>query len=338
MNFDFSDDQQAIKRTAKELLAERFKLERVRELAEAGGYHDEAWREMCELGWAGIFVEERYGGQGLGLVELAILCEELGYALAPVPFLSNAAAGLAIQIAGTDEQRERWLPGIASGEARGALGLARDGQARLVPDAEGAEVIVLATTEGGQVVDAADADVEPLDTIDATRPFAAVRSEGGDPLGSDAGDSPPRYATALSAELTGVAQRALEMAVEYARERKQFDRPIGAYQAVSHRCAQMLLEVEGARSTSLYAAWCGDAEPESLPLAASMAKAYASDAGWRVTASALQVLGGIGFTWEHDLHFFLKRAKVDGVLFGSAAEHRDRVAELAGLSREPAPA
>jgi alkylation response protein AidB-like acyl-CoA dehydrogenase len=143
---------------------------------------------------------------------------------------------------------------------------------------------------------------------------------------------------AVAAELTGVAQHAMEFAVEYARERKQFDRPIGAYQAVSHRCAQMLLEVEGARSTTYYAGWTADAEPDSLPLAASMAKAYASDAGWRVSASALQVLGGIGFTWEHDLHFFLKRAKVDGSLYGTAAEHRERVAELAGLSREPAPA
>ena len=116
--------------------------------------------------------------------------------------------------------------------------------------------------------------------------------------------------------------------MEYARDRKQFGRPIGAYQAVSHRCAQMLLETEGARSASYYAAWAADAEPETLPLAASMAKAYASDAGWRVCASSLQVHGGIGFTWEHDLHFFLKRAKADALLFGSAREHRERVAEL----------
>jgi alkylation response protein AidB-like acyl-CoA dehydrogenase len=124
------------------------------------------------------------------------------------------------------------------------------------------------------------------------------------------------------------------MAVTYARERKQFGRPIGAYQAVSHACAQMLLEVEGARSASYYAGWAADSEPESLPVAASMAKAYASDAGWRVTAAALQVHGGIGFTWEHDLHFFLKRAKVDGHLFGSARAHRERVAALA----DPSPA
>jgi len=137
---------------------------------------------------------------------------------------------------------------------------------------------------------------------------------------------------ALAAELVGVGQRALEMAVEYARDRKQFDRPIGAYQAVSHTCADMLLHVESARSTTLYAAWAAGSEPESLPLAAAMAKSYASDAGWKATSSALQVLGGIGFTWEHDLHFFLKRARTDGSLYGSARQHRERVAELAGLA------
>ena len=126
-------------------------------------------------------------------------------------------------------------------------------------------------------------------------------------------------------------ERTLEIAVEYARDRQQFGRPIGAYQGVSHRCADMLREVESSRSTVLWAAWAADSEPETLPLAAAMAKAQASDSGWNVPASALQVLGGIGFTWEHDLHFFLKRAKVDGALFGSAAEHRERVAELSGL-------
>jgi alkylation response protein AidB-like acyl-CoA dehydrogenase len=128
------------------------------------------------------------------------------------------------------------------------------------------------------------------------------------------------------------------MAVEYAKDRKQFDRPIGSYQAVSHRCAEMLLLVESARSAVYYAGWASDFEPDSAALAASVAKSYAADAGWKVTASALQVHGGIGFTWEHDLHFFLKRARTDGSLLGSARRHRDRVAELAGLSRAPATA
>jgi alkylation response protein AidB-like acyl-CoA dehydrogenase len=337
MNFDFSDDQHAIKRTAKELLAERFKPERVRELAEAGTYDEGVWQELCELGWPGIFIGEDHGGQGLGTVELIILMEELGYALAPLPFLSNAAAGLVLAAAGSDEQKERWLPGISSGEARGTVGLVKDeGEAKLVPDADSAAVILLVGHDGARIVEQGQAQVEPVETMDPTRRYACVRAgDAGEPLEGDRIPGISRVATALAAELTGIAQRAMEMSVEYARDRKQFGRPIGSYQAVSHRCVQMLLETEGARSASYYAAWAADAEPETLPLAASMAKAYASDAGWRVCTSALQVHGGIGFTWEHDLHFFLKRAKVDAMLYGSAREHRDSVAELSAR-REPA--
>jgi alkylation response protein AidB-like acyl-CoA dehydrogenase len=338
MNFDFSDDQQAIKRTAHDLLEQRFKPERLRELAEGETYDDEVWGELGELGWPGIFLEEAHGGQDLGTVELAILSEELGYALAPVPFLSNAAAGLVLAEAGSDEQKERWLPGIASGETRGTVGVVSNGEATLVPDADSAEVIVLLDGDSGTVLEAGSAEVEPFVTIDLTRRFGRVRADAGEPLAGDPGPALDRIAVATAAELVGVAQRALEMAVDYARERKQFGRPIGSYQAVSHACAQMLLEVESARSTTLYAAWTAEAEPDSLPLASSMAKAYASDAGWRVSAASLQVHGGIGFTWEHDLHFFLKRARTDGQLFGSANQHRERVAELAGLSRAPATA
>ena len=331
MNFDFTDDQQAIKRTARDLLTQRFKPETVRELAEAGHYDDAHFSELVDLGWAGIFVDEEHGGQGLGTVELAILMEELGYSLAPVPFLSNVAAGLMVQHAGNDEQRSRWLPGIASGEARGTVGVVREGVAALVPDADSAELVVLLDNSAGTVHAASECEIEPVETIDATRRFARVSATGaGDPLENTL-PAWDRICAAISAELVGVAQRMLEMTVAYARERKQFDRPIGAYQAVSHRCADMLREVESARSTTLWAAWAAEAEPETLPLAASMAKALASDAGWNVASSALQVHGGIGFTWEHDLHFLLKRAKVDGALFGSAREHRERVAELSGL-------
>jgi alkylation response protein AidB-like acyl-CoA dehydrogenase len=336
MNFDFSDDQQAIKRTAKDLLADRFKLERVRELAEAGTYDDDAWKELCDLGWPGIFIDEQYGGQVLGIVELIILMEELGYTLAPVPFLSNAAAGLMIQAAGSDEQKQRWLPGIASGEARGAAALVRGDEAKLVPDGDSAEVIVLCADGGVSVVERSAADVEPVATMDPTRRYARVRAGGGEPLPGEVGPGIGAGLLAVSAELTGVAQRAMEMAVEYARDRKQFGRPIGAYQAVSHRCAQMLLETEGARSATYYGGWTADAQPEELELAASMAKAYSSDAGWRVCSSSLQVHGGIGFTWEHDLHFFLKRAKVDALLWGSASEHRERVAGLSSVGEAAA--
>jgi alkylation response protein AidB-like acyl-CoA dehydrogenase len=330
MDFGFNDEQGAIKETAREMLAKRSPLAKVREAAESRSYDDALWKEICELGWPGIAIAEEHGGQGLGMVELAILCEELGYAGAATPFLSNASAGLFIEHAGSDEQRERWLGGIASGEGRGAAAF-QPRSNDLVPDAEGAAVLVLNDGDSAVVIEGSEAQIEPVELIDATRSYAKVSASDGDSLTGDVEVAADRSAVALAAELTGIAQRALEIAVDYAKERQQFGRPIGAYQAVSHRCAGMLYDTEEARSLTYYAAWCADAEPESLPLAASMAKARASDAAWRVTNDALQVLGGIGFTWEHDIQFFLKRAKVDGELLGDARMHRERVASLAGL-------
>src|SRR4051794_18847318 len=181
MNFDFTDDQQAIKSTARDFLSARLKPEKLRSLAEAGSYDDDLWREMSELGWPGIFIGEEHGGQGLGVVELVILMEELGYALAPSPFLSNAAAGLMIQHAGSDEQRDRWLPGIASGEQRGTVAYVENGVASLVPDADSAEVIVLfdSDTDTASVAAAGDVQAELLDTIDSTRRYSRVIPSNG---------------------------------------------------------------------------------------------------------------------------------------------------------------
>jgi len=331
VDFGFNDEQQAIKETAREMLAKRSPLAKVREAAESRTYDDGLWKEICELGWPGIAIAEENGGQGLGMVELAILAEELGYACAATPFLSNASAGIFIERAGSDEQRERWLGGIASGEERGAAAFEPRSN-DLVPDAEGAAVLVLNDGDRAVIVEAGDAQIEPAELIDATRSYAKVSASGGDALAGDVEAAADRSVVALAAELTGIAQRALEIAVEYAKERQQFERPIGAYQAVSHRCAGMMYDAEEARSLTYYAAWAADAEPESLPLAASMAKARASDAAWRVTNDAIQVLGGIGFTWEHDIHFFLKRAKVGAELLGDPRMHRERVASLVGLS------
>ena len=251
MNFDYTDDQNAIKSTANEFLAARFKPEKLRQLAEAGEYDDGIWGEMCELGWPGIFIGEEHGGQELGVLELGILSEELGYALAPSPFLSNAAAGLVIQHAGSDEQKKQWLPGIASGQERGTVGVVRDGSAPLVPDADTASVIVLYENGSASAYSASDLEVERTDTIDSTRRFFRVEPEGdGETLDGDVDGALQRIEVALAAELVGVAQRAMEMAVEYAKDRQQFGRPIGVYQGVSHRCAQMMLEVESARSAS----------------------------------------------------------------------------------------
>ena len=330
MNFDFSDDQQNIRRTARDLLDARVKPERLRELAEAGRDDDELFAEVTALGWPGIAVSEEHGGQGLGVIELAILQEALGYALAPMPFLSCVAAALMLEHAGSDSQRERWLAGVLDGSARGTVGLARGAQARLVPDASGASFVVLVDGASARLLAAADLQLTERDPIDLTRRYASVAASNGagEELPGDVAGALDRIAVALAAESVGIAQRMMEESVAYAKERKQFGQPIGANQAVSHRCAQMLMESESARSATLYAAWTADYEPDSLALAAASAKAYASDAGWRVSASALQVHGGIGFTWEHDLHFFLKRARTNAQLFGSAAEHRERVASL----------
>src|SRR3954451_6622538 len=295
MNFDFTDDQRAIKKTARDLLANRFKLERLRELAEAKTYADDAWSEVCELGWPGIFIAEGDGGQDLGVLELVILLEELGYVLAPLPFLSNAAAGLVLQDAGATER----LVGVASGDQRGTVGVVKDGRAALVPDADEADFIVLLDGTDATLVERGDAQVEAIDAIDPTRRYATVTANGGESLGDVSGGR-DLIALAVAAELVGIGQRVMEMAVEYAKDRKQFDRAIGSYQAVSHACAEMLKKVEGSRSLVYYGGWAADAAPDEFSLAASVAKAYASDMGWEVSASSLQVHGGIGFTWEHD--------------------------------------
>jgi alkylation response protein AidB-like acyl-CoA dehydrogenase len=372
MYFDLTDEQQAIKSTAHDFLASRFKSERIREIAASeDGFDESGWKEMAELGWAGLALPEEWGGQGLGIVDLAILFEELGYALAPSPLLSNTIAGLALAVAGSDEQRERWLRPLAAGELRGAPalldagtsavplrfeleaeesgdGLVLNGEKTLVMDAASADFFLVATADGRRHVVERGADgvtVKPEESIDLTRRLSSLRLDGvsvatENTLPGAAEDYLPvfhRACVALAAESTGVAQRALEMSVEYAKDRQQFGRPIGAYQAVSHRCAQMLLETENSRSAVYGAAWAADAEPESLPLAASTAKAYASDAGWRVPDMAIQVHGGIGFTWEHDLHFFLKRGRANAASFGDAKWHRERVAD-AVLAGETAPA
>jgi alkylation response protein AidB-like acyl-CoA dehydrogenase len=337
VNFDLDDEQQEIKRTAHEFLGDRFKAEKIRELAESRSYDDGLWKQISELGWPGIVIAEQDGGQGLGMLELAVLLEESGYACAPSPLLGTAGAALLISAAGSDEHRAEWLPKLASGEATGAFGGYAEGQSTLFCDLPTADVVVTLDGEGGLLAPASAVEFEPFEAIDATRSYGLVSDAAGERLPGDVDAGRDRLAVAIAAELTGISERAMEMAVEYARERQQFGRPIGSYQAVSHRCAAMLLATEESRSLTYYAAWTADAEPESLPLAAAMAATRSADAGWQVPASALQVFGGIGFTWEHDLQFWLKRGRVAGRMLGTPRDHRERVADLSGLGAgEPA--
>jgi alkylation response protein AidB-like acyl-CoA dehydrogenase len=329
MDFGFTDDQREIQRTARDLLADRSRFERVREHAESGRSDDALWRELCELGWAGIAVAEAHGGQGLGLIELSILCEELGASVAAVPFLPTVLASTLIEHAGSQEQGERLLPALASGETTGAVGVAVDGAAELVTGASEAGLIVLVEEERtARVLVPAEATVTSTASIDPTRSAALVTATAGagEELEGDVAAALDRALVAISSELVGVCQRALTMTVDYVKERRQFGVPVGAYQAVSHRCAQMLLETEMARSTTAYAAWSADSEPASLAEAAALAKAAASTAGREVTASAIQAHGGIGFTWEADVHWLYKRAQIDAALLGGAKRQRARLA------------
>jgi alkylation response protein AidB-like acyl-CoA dehydrogenase len=330
MDYELSQEQQSIKDAARDFFSKRADLRAVRKAVEAG-YDPEVWAAIQQLGWTGMALPEEFGGEGLGFVELAVVMEEAGYACLPAPFFSNTAAGIMLAHAGDDAQRRQWLPGIASGDARGAVGtISTDGSA-IVADADDARVLVLVDGDRAALVARADAELEPVKAMDITRPYFRVRAAQTTPLNGDVAGALERVEIALSAELVGVAQRGLDMAVAYAQHRTQFGRPIGAYQAVSHRCAEMLLAVESARSATYYAAWTVAGEPQRLPLAASVAKVSAGKAGWDVTAASLQVHGGIGFTWEHDLHFFLKRAAAGARLFGSVEAHRERVASLSGL-------
>jgi alkylation response protein AidB-like acyl-CoA dehydrogenase len=330
MDFGFTDDQREIQRTARDLLSERATPARVREHAEARTVDETLWRELSGLGWPVIAISEEHGGQGLGQIELSILCEELGRSLAPVPFLPSAMAAAVIEQAGSREQCERWLPGLASGEAIGALGSAVGGVAELVIGGADAQVLVLVEDDGaGRVLGAEEGEITALAAIDPTRSAArvSVPDGAGEALGEVCAGL-GRALVAVSSELVGVCDRALAMTVDYVKERHQFGVPVGAYQAVSHRCAQMLLDTEKARSTAAFAAWTADADPERLGEAAAMAKASASDAGREVTASAIQAHGGIGFTWEADVHWLYKRAQLDAALLGGAKRHRARLAAI----------
>jgi alkylation response protein AidB-like acyl-CoA dehydrogenase len=322
MDFDLTEDQREIKSVAHELLAARSPIAKVRQAADAGQYDAVLWHEIVELGWPGIAVAEQYGGQGLGAVELAVLLEELGYACASTPLLSTAVAAATIQAAGSDEQRERWLPGLVAGEITAGVG-----SSGLVVDGHGADVVVLLDGDGARIL--ASPESELVATIDPTRRYARLPS-GADEDGEALADgAAARVRTAVAAEVVGVCQRALEMSLEYVKDRKQFGVPVGSFQAVAHRCAQMLLHTESARSTAYFAAWAADADPRRLAEGGALASAAAATAGREVAASAIQAHGGIGFTWEADVHWLYKRAEVDRALLGGVGRHLAALARVA---------
>jgi len=324
MRFDLTDEQRAIQDSARSLAAKHF--DPTRQPAQG----DPFWPELAANGFAGIAVGDQHGGQGLGLLECALVVEELGRALAPATFLNNAAAAALLNIAGDDAMQQRWLPGMASGEHRAALAFG-DGEVAVTLDAAGASVLLVAGGDTVRIVEGMpDLAVAP-GALDLSRTVARADVSDARPLQEDRAAALDQVEVLLSAELVGVAQRALELAVEHATQRQQFGRSIGTYQAVSHRCADVLVAVESARSAVLGAAWTADHEPELLGFAASVAKVTASDAAWEATAAALQIFGGMGFTWEHPIHRFLRRARMTAGLLSSADTHLERLATIAGL-------
>jgi alkylation response protein AidB-like acyl-CoA dehydrogenase len=328
MYFQLTDEQREIKRTARDLLAKRSGPAQVREAAESRSYDESLWRQLCELGWPALAVPEVYGGSGLGTIELAIVLEELGYALTASPMLASAMASLVLNEAADERQRARVLEAIARDCAKAALGV----EDELVVDAQRAQAIVIVRNGVAWLLDSSRAEIQAIETIDATRGYARV-SGAGERLPGDPSGALHKATVAVAAELVGVAQRALDLTVAYVKDRRQFGVPIGAFQAISHRCAQMLLLVEGSRSALYAAAWAVDADPSAGAELSSIAKAYASAAAIEVTASAIQAHGGIGFTWDADLHWLYKRAQLDAHLLGSAREHRTRLAQIVARRR-----
>jgi len=347
MDFDLDDTQRELRDTARRFLEREAPTTYARAMMDdERGYTDEVWKRMADLGWMALPFPEEHGGLDLGFVALALVVTEMGRVVLPGPFLSTMIGGLAIAEAGSDEQRARLLPSIVAGEARATLAHLGDveerggrlhGERRFVLDGHIAEHVVVvahsADDEPGLFLAEPSARIG-APTMDETRKTAHLSFAGTDaePLAKGGREvlhrAYDRACVLLAAEMLGCAERSTELAVDYAKEREQFGRPIGSFQAVKHRAADMHVEVESLRNAVYYAAWAIERDHPDAALAASMAKAYASDAARRVTQSCIQIHGGIGFTWEHDAHLYFKRVKLDEVAFGDATFHRDRVARL----------
>jgi alkylation response protein AidB-like acyl-CoA dehydrogenase len=314
------------------------------------GFDRAVWAGMADQGWLALEVSEDEGGLGLGMVEVAVLCEQIGRHLVPAPFIGTllTLGALSDPAARAADTTAAWRESIAAGECIGCVALAGPDQldvrakgqgvtlsGRLGPTvfAPSADLAVVATADAVYAVDLRSSGrPDPLPAMDRTRELGRLELSDTPALviGDQASASllVDRAATALSAEMLGSADRVLAMTVAYAKDRVQFGKPIGSFQAVKHMLADALVDVEGMRSTVYYAAWCVAAGDDERSLAASMAKSWCSDASRRVMSAGLQVHGGIGFTWEHDMHLYVKRAQLDQVSFGDAPFHRDRIASL----------
>jgi alkylation response protein AidB-like acyl-CoA dehydrogenase len=378
MDFGFSEEQELLRSTARDVLTRTCPPAWVRRALEGGDEPEAVWREASKLGWMGIGVPEEDGGAGGSFIDQVVVLEEMGRTLAPGAYAATTCAALPVVASlALGAQREDLLGALVEGRRRAALVAGTDrtpadaatlpvrasrngshtvlaGGPVIVPGAHRADLLVVAARVDGAdglgpavstyVVDAARAGVEAvqLHEFDPSRGLARVFFDevevtDGDRLGEHGASWPAvaaaveRATVAACAELCGAGDRMLEMTVEYARVREQFDRPIGSFQAVKHLCADMLLRLETSKAAVHYAALCIDEGRDDAPLATSIAKAHAGENLPLLAEDAVQVHGGIGFTWEHDIHLYVRRAKTIEQLYGSVQWHRERVARLVGL-------
>jgi alkylation response protein AidB-like acyl-CoA dehydrogenase len=371
MNFAFSEEQEELRSSVRRFLEDKSPMTEVRRLMETSeGYDPAVWKQMGEqLGLQAIAIPEEYGGVGFGYVELTVIFEEMGAALLCAPYFSTVAlAANALLSSGDESAKKDLLPGIAGGETIATLALTEDtgrwdmdavtlaatgtggewklnGHKMFVIDGQTADLILVAgrTAKGVSLfaVEGAAAGLTrtALATMDQTRkqarlefadtPARLVGEEGA--AGPALSRTLDLAAVALAAEQVGGAQRCLDMAVDYAKTRIQFGRPIGSFQAIKHKCADMLLEVESAKSAAYYAGWAAAEDSEELPVVASLAKSYCSEAYFHAAAENIQIHGGIGFTWEHDAHLYFKRAKSSELLLGDPSYHRELLAQRIGI-------
>ena len=371
VNFAFSEEQEELRRTVRAFLDQKSPESEVRRLMDTEqGYDEAVWRQMGEqMGLQGLIVPEEFGGSGYSYVELIVVLEEMGRSLLCAPYFATVAlAANALIHSGDDQAKKEFLPGIASGETIATVAFTEpsgkwdeagitmaatksgddwklSGTKMFVLDGHTADLIIVAARTSAGVSlfvvsgDAAGLTRTALSTMDQTRKQAKLEFS----------DTPARLigtdgagwtvlstvldlaAVALAAEQVGGAQRCLDMAVEYAKVRVQFGRPIGSFQAIKHKCADMLLEVESGKSAAYYAGWCAAEMNEELPSVASLAKAYCSEAYFHAAAENIQIHGGIGFTWEHPAHLYFKRAKSSELLFGDPTYHRELLAQRIGI-------
>jgi alkylation response protein AidB-like acyl-CoA dehydrogenase len=366
----FTQEQEELRESARRFLGERSSSEHVRDLMETSdGFDADTWKQMADLGWLGLAIPEEFGGLGYGFVEVFVLLEEMGRVLLPAPFVSSVVlASNAINFAGTEQQKKELLTEIAAGSLRAALAVTEpsgswdadatttratesdgsyilDGIKTYVVDGHTADVLIVSARVDGDVglfiVDPEQQGVERkvLETLDRTRKQAQIHlsSARADLLGE--AERAPRTLSetfnrayvALAGESVGGAQQCLQSTIEYTKERTQFDRPIGSFQALQHRLADLFMEVEMARSAAYYAAWAVAEGSEELDVVAPLAKAYCTQAFFHAAAESIQIHGGIGFTWEHDAHLYFKRAKSSELLFGDASYQRELMAQRIGI-------